>query len=176
MRRNYIVLTVTFFVLILQNGFAQSDPYEAINERLETPVESKILWPWKDTDSKRGMRITEMDATYRLSFNDKNKSELAIDFKNFEEMVSAVYLKDQVSGKLLAETLDKSVSAEFKPVFEQVDGEDIFYMLSNGDKYQEEIYFLASSKEKYELLYFKYKPKTKEKDRLHFQLENTLNK
>ncbi|EOZ92125.1 hypothetical protein A33Q_4218 [Indibacter alkaliphilus LW1] len=176
MKRNYIVFTVTILALILQNGFAQSDPYEEINKRLETPVESKLLWPWEENDLKKGMKMSEMNATYRLAFNDQNKSELAIDFKNFEEMVSAIYFKDQVSGKILAETLEKSISDEFKPVFEQTDGEDIFFMFSNGDKEQEEVYFLASSKEKYELLYFKYKPKTKAKDRLQFQLENILNK
>lgn len=175
MKQNYFILTVVYLLLSIQNGFGQSDPYDAINRNLESHVESKLLWPWEDTDLIKGMRNAEISATYRLSFNDQHNSELAIDFSNFEKMVSAVYPREEVSGKFLAETLEKSISAEFKPVFEQANGENIFYMFSNGSKDQEEVYFLTSTKDNYELLYFKYKPNTREKDRLQFQIMNIFN-
>jgi hypothetical protein len=175
MKKQYTLLTVAFLVLINLSGFGQTEPYETINKNLETPVEAKLLWPWED-ELLKDANVSDFSASYKLRFSEKENSELVIDFKNFEKMVSAVYLKDQVSGKLLAEILEKSISDDFEPVFEQTDGEDIFYMYSNGDKNQEEVYFLATSKEKYELLYFKYKPNTKEKNRLQFQLKNVLNK
>lgn len=176
MKKQYILLTVAFFVLSILSGFGQTDPYETINKSLETPVEPKLLWPWEDDKLDEEFEITDFSASYKLTFSEKENSELVINFTNFEKMISAVYLKEQVSGKFLAEKLEESISKEFEPVFEQSEGENIFHLFSNGDKNQEEVYFLASSKDKYELLYFKYKPNTQEKDRLQFQLQNTFNK
>ncbi|AFL84022.1 hypothetical protein Belba_1401 [Belliella baltica DSM 15883] len=176
MKKQHILLTVAFLVLSIHSGFGQTEPYETINKSLETPVEPKLLWPMEEIDLIPELKSVEINVTYKLSFNDPNKSELSIDFNQFEKMVSAVYLKDQVSGTLLAEILENTISDEFKPVFEQTDGEDIFYMFSDGDKDQEEVYFLATSDEKYELLYFKYKPDTNEKERLQFQIQNVFNK
>ena len=175
MKKQYIILTVAFWVLIIQNGFSQYDPYEAINKSLDFPVEPKLLWPWED-DLLKGKNVSDFSASYKLTFSEKENTELVIDFTNIEKMVLAVYLKEQVSGKFLAEALEKSISEEFEPVFEQTDGENIFYMYSNGAQDQEEVYFLASSKDLYELIYFKYKPNTQEKDRFQFQLKKTLNK
>ncbi|MCH7397425.1 hypothetical protein MM236_05470 [Belliella sp. DSM 107340] len=175
MKKQYILFTTTFLVLIMQSAFGQKDPYDAINMQLEKPVDAKLLWPWEN-DLLKDANVTEFSAYYKLIFDEKDNSELVIDFKNFEKLVSATYLKNQVSGKFLAELLRESVSDNYIPVFEKFDGEEIFYMFSNGSIEQEEVYFLATGKENYELLYFKYKPKTKEKDRLKFQLQNTLNK
>lgn len=176
MKKQYVLLTVTFLVLIIQSGFGQTKPYESINKSLETPVEPKLLWPWEDDKLDEEFEITDFSASYKLTFSEKENSELVINFTNFEKLISAVYSKDQVSGKFLAEKLEESISEEFEPVFEQTEGENIYYMFSNGSKDQEEVYFLASSNDKYELIYFKYKPNTQEKDRLQFQLQNTFNK
>ncbi|MFN3802392.1 hypothetical protein [Belliella pelovolcani] len=175
-KKQYTLLTIAFLVLINLNGFGQTEPYETINKSLETPVEPKLLWPMEETNLIPGLEKAEIKVNYKLQFNDANKSELSIDFDQFEKMVSAVYQKEEISGKLLAEKLEQSISQKFELVFEQTEGENIFHMFSNGEKDQEEVYFLASSKEKYELLYFKYKPNTQEKDRLQFQLQNILNK
>lgn len=45
MKQNYFILTVVYLLLSIQNGFGQSDPYDAINRNLESHVESKLLWP-----------------------------------------------------------------------------------------------------------------------------------
>lgn len=175
MKKQYIFLTLAFLVLIIQNGFSQNNPYEAINKSLDFPVEPKLLWPWED-DLLKGKNVSDFNVSYKLTFSEKENTELVIDFTNFEKLVSAVYLKEQVSGKFLSESLEKSSSEEFEPVFEQTDGENILYIYPNGAQDQEEVYFFASSKDLYELIYFKYKPNTQEKDRLQFQLKKTLNK
>jgi hypothetical protein len=171
MKNKALILTSLILMAIIPTIQAQINPYEAINENLVTPVEVKVLWPFESDQIIPGMSNLEMKISYKLSFEEN--TALVIDFNNFEHMQSAVYLKEQISGKMLMEKLNTTTAGNFESVFEQINGEEIFYMVSNNSAKKEEVYFLATTPTKYELMYFKYKPAVQEKDRLQFQLKET---
>ncbi|MFC0657631.1 hypothetical protein [Mongoliitalea lutea] len=174
--KNKVILLFSITLMAFTTAIkGQNNPYEAINNELPTPVEVSVLWPWEDGTSLLGFKNAQMKVSYKIEFSEKENSNLIIDFNKFDNMQSATFSKNEVSGKFLLDKLNQSLGNDFNPVFEQIKGETIYYMLSNENVQGDDLYFLATGKETYELLYFKYKRNTKDSKKLQFQLKEILN-